>query len=129
MSTPEQRRDEIISLWKEKSDKLHLEPAQEAKIKVWFGNVYAHIQTRRADLKKKVHDLSLAADDKAKAAILTSIRVALRDADKGREKSLDEFDTILNPAQRASILLYVAKVAHEKKKEIDNLFDILVEDH
>jgi len=125
MSTPEARRDAIIAAWKSHSAELHLAGDQETKIKAWFGQVFAAIQSRREEIKGKVGELAKAGSDGEKGAALQSIRQSLRDAAANREKFLNEFDTILTVPQRAQIVLYIAKVAEAKKKQIDNFFDIL----
>jgi hypothetical protein len=125
MSSAEARRDAIIAAWKAHSSELHLSGEQETKIKAWFSHVFAAVEARRAEIRGKIADLAKATTDAEKGAALDSIRESFKAGAAGREKALAEFDSILSVAQRAQIVLYIAKVAESKKKQVDNFFEIL----
>ena len=84
------------------------------------------VQARREAAKKVIEDLSTAAQAKDAATTeqsLQKLRGGLRQVGENREKFLDAFDQILQPEQRAAILLFIVQRAKETGKPLEQLID------
>ena len=65
-------------------------------------------------------------DDAKSDELLKKLREGLRQVGEGREAFLDKFDQILQPNQRAVILLSVVQRAKDSGKPVEQLIDDLV---
>ena len=87
------------------------------------------VKGRREGAKKILEGLAAAkaANDDAQAdALLKKLREGLREVGQGREGFLDAFDNILNPGQRATILLAIVQQAKDSGKPVEQLIDDLL---
>ncbi|CAF1561725.1 unnamed protein product [Didymodactylos carnosus] len=121
--------DALLKQWKEKSGNLDLTADQETKLKQWFVECSDKLKQRKEGGRKVIGELKTAVDggdDTATEGNLQKLREGLRQHDQGREKALDEFDKILNPIQRARIVLFSVEEAKTKGQMVSYLLDSLL---
>ena len=84
---------------------------------------------RREAGKQLIEQLQTAVQGNDSAAadqLLQKFRQGFRQHAEGREQFLDEIDKILQPEQRARIVLHLVQRAHETKKSLVQLVDHLL---
>jgi hypothetical protein len=54
------------------------------------------------------------------------LREGFRQAGEGRENFLDQFDQVLQPEQRARLVLYLVQRAKDSGKTVEQLIDTLL---
>ncbi|CAF1047056.1 unnamed protein product [Adineta ricciae] len=121
------RTDAIIDAWKSKAG-LTLSAEEEQKLKAWFAGAAERIQARREAGKNLFVELAAAVEsnDSAKAdELLKKLREGFRQLSEGREKALDEFDSILSADQRARIVVAAVKQAKESGRPVEHIIDQL----
>ena len=65
-------------------------------------------------------------DNAQVTALLQQVREGFRQAAAAREKFLDEFDTVLQPEQRAKLVLALVQQAQQQGKPVEQFVDALL---
>ena len=94
-----------------------------------FTDAVQKTKARRDGAKKVIEELAAASqskDDAKTDELLKKLREGLRQLSEGRESFLNKFDQILQPSQRATILLTVVQRAKDSGKPVEQLIDDLV---
>lgn len=95
-------------------------------MKAWFAGAVERFSARREAGKQVIVGLQAAVEgnDGAKAEeLLTKLREGFRQLSQGREKTLDDFDAILKPEQRARMLLFAVQKAKEAGRPVEQMID------
>ncbi|CAF1049160.1 unnamed protein product [Rotaria sordida] len=122
------RTDAIVDSWKVKAN-LNLSADQERGLKEWFRGACERLNARRQAGREVLAQMQTAVDakDSAKAEeLLQRLREGFRKLSEAREKALDEFDRLLQPEQRARIVLCAVQQAKESGRSLENVIDNLL---
>lgn len=118
----------LVDTWKTDAA-LNLSSEQEERLKALFNGAAEKVRARREAGKQVVEQLQKAVESNDTAAadqLLQKLREGLRQVGEGRERFLDEFDKVLQPEQRARVLLRVVQKAKESGKPVEQLIDNLL---
>jgi Spy/CpxP family protein refolding chaperone len=91
-----------------------------------FAETIQRAQARREGAKKVIEGLVVATqsnDDAQTDELLKKLREGLRQFGEGRETFLNAFDQLLQPKQRAAILLQIVQRAKEAGKPVEQFVD------
>lgn len=120
----EEKVNKVLILGKKNNKFLYL-----VQLKALLNTAVEKYRGRREAGKHAVEQLQTAVqggDNATVEQVLKKFREGLSQAAEGREKFLDQFDQVLQPEQRAKLLLFLVQRAKETGKPIEQLVDNLL---
>jgi len=108
---------------------LNLQAEQEQKLKELLNVTAQKVRARRQSGKQVVEQLQQAVENNNDAQteeLLQKVRDGLRQAADGREKLLDQVDQVLQPQQRARLLVNLVQQAKDTNTAVEVLVQNLL---
>jgi len=108
---------------------LNLNAEQQQQFSQLVNAAAPKVQSRRDAAKQVLEQLQAAVENNQSAQteeLLQKLREGLRQAGQGREQFLDKLDQVLQPEQRARLVVHLAQQAHQQGKTLLELVDALL---
>ncbi len=99
------------------------------QLKALLTGATEKFSVRREAGKQVIEQLQTAVqsnDNATTEQLLLKLREGFRQAGEGRENFLDQFDQVLQPEQRARLVLYLVQRAKDSGKTVEQLIDTLL---